>query len=72
MIGYTPAELAIRASQGKPSGTGADQPPAWHDQPFQGASGAGQPGNPMQPTDPAETGLLYGNAGTSTWPEAAR
>ena len=33
MIGYTPAELAIRASQGKPPDTGADQPPAWHDQP---------------------------------------
>lgn len=33
MIGYTPAELAIRASLGLPCATGADDPPAWHDQP---------------------------------------
>jgi hypothetical protein len=33
VIGYTPAEQAIRASLGKPPGTGADQPPAWHDHP---------------------------------------
>jgi hypothetical protein len=35
MIGYTPAEQAIRASLGKPPATGADQPPAWHDHPEQ-------------------------------------
>ena len=33
MIGYTPAEQAIRASLGQPPATGADEPPAWHDQP---------------------------------------
>jgi len=33
MIGYTPAEQAIRASLGKPPATGADDPPAWHDHP---------------------------------------
>ena len=33
MIGYTPAEQAIRAEHGDPPGTGADNPPAWHDQP---------------------------------------
>ena len=37
MIGYTPAEQAIRDSQGKPYATGADNPPAWHDHP--GATG---------------------------------
>jgi hypothetical protein len=33
MTGYTPAEQAIRARLGLPYATGADQPPAWHDQP---------------------------------------
>ena len=33
MIGYTPAEQAIRAARGEPDDTGADNPPAWHDQP---------------------------------------
>ena len=33
MIGYTPAEQAIRAAHGDPPATGADNPPAWHDQP---------------------------------------
>ena len=39
MIGYTPAEQAIRAEHGEPPDTGADQPPAWHDQP--GTTGPG-------------------------------
>ena len=64
MIGYTPAEQAIRASQGKPPDTGADPPPAWHLYDARaikltGASGAGQPGNPMQPSEQAETDLLH-------------
>ena len=33
MTGYTPAEQDIRAQRGLPYATGADQPPAWHDQP---------------------------------------
>jgi hypothetical protein len=33
MIGYTPAEQAIRAALDQPPATGADDPPAWHDQP---------------------------------------
>ena len=33
MIGYTLAEQAIRAELGLPPATGADEPPAWHDQP---------------------------------------
>ena len=33
MIGYSPVELAIRTSLGQPPDTGADEPPAWHDQP---------------------------------------
>ena len=33
MTGYTPAEQAIRAARGLPYATGADTPPAWHDQP---------------------------------------
>jgi hypothetical protein len=33
MTGYTPAEQAIRDARGLPSATGADDPPAWHDQP---------------------------------------
>jgi hypothetical protein len=35
MIGYTPAEQAIRAADGQPPDTGADEPPAWHDHPEQ-------------------------------------
>ena len=31
MIGYTPAEQAIRAELSQPPATGADEPPAWHD-----------------------------------------
>jgi hypothetical protein len=33
MIGYGPAAEDIRATLGLPYATGADQPPAWHDQP---------------------------------------
>jgi hypothetical protein len=33
MIGYTPAEQAIRAALGYTPATGADDPPAWHDHP---------------------------------------
>jgi hypothetical protein len=33
VIGYTPAEQAIRATLALPPDTGADEPPAWHDQP---------------------------------------
>jgi hypothetical protein len=33
MIGYAPVEMAIRAVLGLPYATGADDPPAWHDQP---------------------------------------
>ena len=46
MTGYTPAEQAIRAARGLPYATGADDPPAWHDQPvyvFEGASDIGLP-----------------------------
>jgi hypothetical protein len=48
MIGYTPAEQAIRDSRGQPPATGADQPPAWHDYDaraieFGGASDVGLP-----------------------------
>jgi hypothetical protein len=32
VIGYTPAEQAIRAALDQPPATGADDPPAWHDQ----------------------------------------
>ena len=61
MIGYDPAAQAIREARGLPYATGADEPRHdWDDQPaFTGASGAGLPGNPMQPSDPAETGLLH-------------
>jgi hypothetical protein len=43
VIGYTPAEQAICASHGESPDTGADDPPAWHDQPFEGASSIGLP-----------------------------
>jgi hypothetical protein len=33
VIGYDPAAQAIRAERGLPYATGADNPPAWHDQP---------------------------------------
>jgi hypothetical protein len=33
VTGYTPAEQAIRDARGLPHATGADSPPAWHDQP---------------------------------------
>jgi hypothetical protein len=33
VTGYTPAEQDIRAARGLPDATGADDPPAWHDQP---------------------------------------
>jgi hypothetical protein len=33
VIGYTPAEQAIRAALSMPPATGADEPPAWHDLP---------------------------------------
>jgi hypothetical protein len=33
VIGYDPAEQAIREALGLPYATGADDPPAWHDQP---------------------------------------
>ena len=32
MTGY-PAEQEIRAEHGEPPGSGADNPPAWHDHP---------------------------------------
>lgn len=56
MIGYTPAEQAIRDSQGQPHATGADQPPAWHDHwtgsaELAGASGAGRPGDAPLPAE---------------------
>jgi hypothetical protein len=43
VIGYDPAAQAIQAELGLPYATGADKPPAWHDQPFQGASDVGLP-----------------------------
>jgi hypothetical protein len=33
MTGYAPVEMDIRAARGLPYATGADDPPAWHDQP---------------------------------------
>ena len=33
MTGYSPAEQAIRDACCLPYATGADDPPAWHDQP---------------------------------------
>ena len=33
MIGYSPAELAIRATLGKPPDTGTDDEATWHDHP---------------------------------------
>lgn len=37
MTGYSPVEQDIRAARGEPYATGADQPPAWHDQPAEQA-----------------------------------
>ena len=53
MIGYTPAEQAIRAAHGDPPGTGADDPPAWHDHPFEGASDTGLPDGAVYGPAPA-------------------
>jgi hypothetical protein len=65
VIGYTPAEQAIRAALGHPPATGADEPPAWHDQPrtwtaydaraiqWSGASGAGLPDGAIYGPAPA-------------------
>ena len=33
MIGYSPVELAIRATLGKPPDTGTDDEATWHDHP---------------------------------------
>jgi hypothetical protein len=33
VTGYSPAGQAIRDARGLPYATGADDPPAWHDQP---------------------------------------
>jgi hypothetical protein len=56
MTGYTPAEQAIRAARGLPYATGADDPPAWHDQPvyvFEGASDVGLPDGAVYGPPPA-------------------
>jgi hypothetical protein len=33
VTGYAPVEMDIRDARGLPYATGADDPPAWHDQP---------------------------------------
>lgn len=33
MIGYTPAEQAVRAARGEPRATGMDDEATWHDHP---------------------------------------